>query len=54
MSLEVDLDTEPIEGRVYFEKDEMQLPFSGWIGLLTAIDTAGDSERPRLGRTREQ
>jgi hypothetical protein len=54
VSLEVDLDAAPIEGRVYVEEDEMDLPFTGWLGLITAIGTAGDSTPRRLGRAREQ
>ena len=43
LTLEFDSDAEPIAGRVYFQEDEVVLPFSGWIGLITAIETAGTS-----------
>jgi hypothetical protein len=46
LTLEVDLDAKPIAGRVYSHGPEGVLPFSGWIGLITAIETAGTSTAP--------
>jgi hypothetical protein len=48
LTLELDLDAEPIAGRVYFQEDEVVLPFSGWIGLITAIATAGTPSLRRM------
>ena len=43
LALEVRFDAEPIEGRVYDERangDRLDRPFSGWLGLMAAIDAA--------------
>ena len=42
LGLEVSFDAEPIRGRVYDDEPEGRLdrPFSGWIGLMAAIDAA--------------
>jgi hypothetical protein len=39
LALEVRFDAQPIEGRVY-EHDGMDRRFSGWLGLMAAIDAA--------------
>lgn len=41
LSLEVSLDRRPIEGRLYAEQGELVRPFSGWIGLMAAIQALG-------------
>ena len=42
LGLEVRFDAEPIEGRVYDREDGDRLDraFSGWLGLMAAIDAA--------------
>ena len=42
LALEVRFDAEPIEGRLYDDEDGGRLdrPFSGWLGLMAAIDAA--------------
>jgi hypothetical protein len=39
-SLEVRFDQTPIEGRLYAEDGALVRPFSGWLGLMAAIDAA--------------
>lgn len=39
LALEVRFDAHPIEGRVY-EHDGLDRRFSGWLGLMAAIDAA--------------
>jgi hypothetical protein len=39
LALEVRFDAQPIEGRVY-EDDGPDRRFSGWLGLMAAIDAA--------------
>jgi hypothetical protein len=48
LALEVRFDTEPIEGRLY-DRDGGRLdrPFSGWIGLMAAIEAARGAAGPR-------
>jgi hypothetical protein len=43
LGIEVDFDSEPIEGRVY-DGDELGRPFSGWLGLMSAIEAAREQE----------
>ena len=49
LKLEVRFDAEPIEGRLY-DQDEngrLERPFSGWLGLMAAIEAArGDDQTP--------
>jgi hypothetical protein len=42
LGLEVRFDAQPIQGRIYDHEDERGLdrPFSGWLGLMAAIDAA--------------
>jgi hypothetical protein len=42
LELEVSFDAEPIQGRLYDPKDQGDLdrPFSGWLGLISAIEAA--------------
>jgi hypothetical protein len=42
LGLEVQFDTEPIRGRLYDDSADGRLdrPFSGWLGLLAAIEAA--------------
>jgi hypothetical protein len=50
LRLEVRFDAEPIEGRLYDHESDRRLdrPFSGWLGLMSAIEAArGGSGRPR-------
>jgi hypothetical protein len=52
LALEVRFDAEPIEGRVYDDGDGgdgLDRPFSGWLGLMAAIDAAR-REDPVAGR----
>jgi hypothetical protein len=48
LELEVRFDAEPIEGRLY-DKDgnrRLERPFSGWLGLMAAIEAARGDPRP--------
>ena len=47
LELEVRFDAEPIQGRVYDRDDGGRLdrPFSGWLGLMSAIEAAGVPDR---------
>jgi hypothetical protein len=45
LALEVRFDAEPIEGRVY-EDGRVDRPFSGWLGLMAAIDAARHAHAP--------
>jgi hypothetical protein len=47
--LEVRFDAEPIQGRVYDREDDGRLDrrFSGWLGLMAAIEAARGSNVPR-------
>ena len=45
LALEVRFDAEPIQGRVY-EGDRLDRPFSGWLGLMAAIDAARQTKPP--------
>lgn len=38
LALEVRFDAEPIEGRVLDGDGRVERPFSGWLGLMAAID----------------
>jgi hypothetical protein len=42
LELELRFDAEPIQGRLYDHEDDGRLdrPFSGWLGLLSAIEAA--------------
>jgi hypothetical protein len=50
LALEVRFDAQPIEGRVY-EHDGVDRHFSGWLGLMAAIDAArvADSQQNDRG-----
>ena len=39
LALEVRFDADPISGRVY-DDGRVDRPFSGWLGLMAAIDAA--------------
>ena len=42
LRLEVRFDCQPIEGRLSDEHDRFTRPFSGWMGLMAAIEAAGN------------
>jgi hypothetical protein len=44
--LEVRFDAEPIEGRVYEDDGRLDRPFSGWLGLMAAIEAARRARLP--------
>jgi hypothetical protein len=44
LALEVRFDAQPIEGRVY-ENDGLDRRFSGWLGLMAAIEAARGADR---------
>ena len=47
LALEVRFDAHPIEGRVYEDHDDgdgLDRSFSGWLGLMAAIDAARRDE----------
>ena len=44
LAIEVRFDAEPIEGRLYEGGgDRAGRPFSGWMGLMAAIEAAGQA-----------
>ena len=47
LELEVRFDAEPIEGRVYEDDGRVDRPFSGWLGLMAAIEAARAADPPR-------
>jgi hypothetical protein len=53
LGLEVRFDAQPIEGRLYDrdDGDRLDRPFSGWLGLLAAIEAAR-SPQERQGEQR--
>jgi hypothetical protein len=55
LELEVRFDAEPIEGRLYDREDEQRpvRAFSGWLGLMSAIDAARRADSP-LRQQREE
>jgi hypothetical protein len=54
LELEVQFDSEPIQGRLYDRDDRgLERPFSGWLGLMAAIEAARPGERPPKGRADE-
>jgi hypothetical protein len=54
LGLEVRFDAEPIHGRVYDHEDSGRLDrsFSGWLGLMAAIQAASSPEPPPLRETK--
>jgi hypothetical protein len=48
LALEVRFDAEPIEGRLYDDDagGGLDRPFSGWLGLMAAIDAARAAHLP--------
>jgi len=47
LALELRLDAEPIQGRLYDDRGgagRLDRPFSGWLGLIAAIDAARGRE----------
>jgi hypothetical protein len=58
LGLEVRFDAEPIQGRLYDQKDRGGLDrhFSGWLGLISAIEevrgAAASPPSERKGETR--
>ena len=45
LGLEVRFDAEPIEGRLYDQgSGRLDRTFSGWLGLMAAIEAAGSPE----------
>ena len=56
LGLEVRFDAQPIQGRLYGQTDHGRLdrPFSGWLGLMSAIEAArGSGLTPTHERTGE-
>ena len=43
LALEVRFAAEPIEGRVWEDDGPLERPFSGWLGLMAAIEAARDA-----------
>ena len=57
LGLEVRFDVQPIYGRLYDREDDGRLdrPFSGWLGLMSAIEAASGADpapREQEGETR--
>ena len=46
LALEVQFDAQPIEGRVYEDGGRLDRPFSGWLGLMAAIEAARRAHLP--------
>jgi hypothetical protein len=48
LGLEVRFDAEPINGRLYDREDDGRLDrsFSGWLGLMSAIEAARGADAP--------
>ena len=48
LGLEVRFDADPIEGRLYDRENDGRLdrPFSGWLGLMSAIEAAREDGAP--------
>ena len=40
LALEVSFDAERVEGRVYEDEGRLDRRFSGWLGLMAAIEAA--------------
>lgn len=49
LALEVRFDTHPIKGRLYDRDPHHRLDrsFSGWLGLMAALEAARSAEAPR-------
>jgi hypothetical protein len=47
LALEVRLDAQPIHGRLTEDDGGWVRPFSGWLGLLAAIEAARAAGSPR-------
>jgi hypothetical protein len=47
LGLEVRFDAEPIQGRLYDHHGHLDRPFSGWLGLMAAIEAARGADPPR-------
>jgi hypothetical protein len=56
LGLEVRFDAEPIQGRLYDHEPGGRLdrPFSGWLGLMAAIEAARGADRHLSRETREE
>jgi hypothetical protein len=57
LGLDVEFDARPIEGRLYdqTDKDGLDRRFSGWLGLMSAIEAARDDDSPeRRGQKGER
>ena len=56
LALEVRFDAEPIEGRLYDHDPGTGLdrPFSGWLGLMAAIEAARGADGQPSRETREE
>lgn len=48
LRLELDRNAEPIRGLLKTAADDLEVPFTGWVGLAAAIETAL-GEREKLG-----
>src|SRR5207253_2763696 len=49
LGLEIRFDAEPIQGRLYDHDDRLNRPFSGWLGLMAAIEAARCGSSPAPG-----
>jgi hypothetical protein len=56
LGLEVRFDAQPIEGRLYDHDDGGRIDrrFSGWLGLMAAIDAARGADRIPPREQREE
>jgi hypothetical protein len=50
LGLEVRFDSQPIQGRLYdHEDDRLNRPFTGWLGLMSALEAARSGDPPPRG-----
>jgi hypothetical protein len=56
LALEVQFDAQPIQGRLYDHDADGRLdrPFSGWLGLMAALEAARTADPRRTDATKEE
>ena len=53
LALEVTFDSEPIKGRLY-DRGRLNRSFSGWLGLMAAIEAARPARAPAVEQGKER
>jgi hypothetical protein len=47
LGLEVQFDSQPIQGRLFdHEDDRLERTFTGWLGLMSALEAARSADPP--------